>query len=185
MYVGKSVTMVVKPGWKAPADNSSGGSVVGGGGRELPYSILTGASDVVGMRLRSQSGGTSGLRAREAARQRWVSVDSSATESSTLPATVGGLTSLSKPASTAFLPCPICNKKLPEDDINHHLDTCLSNQNYQGDPFEDDGDDDAALLAAAENHEKSIHIDSDHELLVNSNLIFSDSDDDEPLIKIN
>jgi len=63
-----------------PEDNSSGGSVVGGG-LELPSSRYSGASDGAGHRLGSDGGGggaVQGMSAREAARQRWASLGTTA-----------------------------------------------------------------------------------------------------------
>eukprot|EP00092_Neocalanus_flemingeri_P034595 GFUD01037628.1.p1 GENE.GFUD01037628.1~~GFUD01037628.1.p1 ORF type:complete len:305 (+),score=103.54 GFUD01037628.1:46-915(+) len=216
--------MVVNPGWKTPADNSSGGSAVGGGGElELPSSRFTGASDGAGFRLGSQGGscGGSNLSAREAARQRWASVNSSGSSAKTVTAStaktitasgaktttangrsashsnitiasVGDQNKLDgskmskKPSdvntSPVHVPCPICQKKLPEADINQHLDSCLASEDSQEDPFEND-EDDADLLAATVDLENSIHAESDDEPLVQTKIIISDSDDDEPLIK--
>jgi len=214
---GKTGTMVVKPGWKPPEDNSSRGSVVGGD-LELPSSRFSGASDGAGFRLGSESSGgmSRGLSAREAARQRWATVGTSVVNTSnktpSIPAAKktqpipasnkapSKLTSI-KATSTSLpteiqtisfkpvnsVPCPICNKQMPEQDINTHLDTCLASQgnidnvdNVIEDPFNDDDND--ALLEATHDLEMSIHINSDDEPLVQTNIVLSDSDE-EPLIK--
>merc|ERR1719370_870757 len=75
---------------------------------------------------------------------------------------------------------------MSEQEMNNHLDKCLSSEEDKDDhdqvvddPFDDDDD---ALLVATVEFEKSINLDSDDEPLIQSNIVLSDSDD-EPLIK--
>ena len=81
--------------------------------------------------------------------------------------------------------CPVCSKSVAEEDMNSHLDSCLSATHDGHPPLPDpsdgfDDDDDAVLLAAAIDLENSL---TESPTLHTSVVSISDSDDDEPLVK--
>ena len=75
--------------------------------------------------------------------------------------------------------CPVCSLRLPPDQMNAHLDACLTHtsQDSSGPADVFDDDDDAALLAA------TIDLESSLSLPPSATISISDSEDDEPLVK--
>ena len=151
----------------------------------------------------NQVGGSKpNLSAREMARLKWASsssltTSSSSTASSSEHQTFNERTSSSSSSvevtksslgkrehDSELADCPVCGKKVPQSDMNQHLDTCLQNQEksdgmrkMEGKGRENDdmfGDsDDDMLMEAADAAEKSvISIPSD------------DDDDDLPLVEV-
>merc|ERR1719233_1042562 len=119
-------------------------------------------------------------------RQPKTTVDTSARQPTALKKSPEVQNLPSEPA-ISLVKCPVCGKQMSEQEMNNHLDECLASQEDKddhdqvvNDPFDDDDND--ALLEATVELEKSIHLDSDDEPLVQSNIVLSDSDD-EPLIK--
>ena len=177
---GRSGTVVVQPGRKLPADNSSRGSVVTHGKGHVMGSSsssgqvvgsTTGQGHVVGSKTGHVSPrGGGNQSAREAVRRRWAETQTSSSSgpssssSQTRDDTSSTSTSESKGQNKDGdkVPCPVCSLQLPPASINSHLDTCL------GQDMEDGEDD---LLLAA-----SIQVE-------NSLIELSDSDDDQPLVK--
>jgi len=163
---GKSGTMVVKPGQKAPRDNSSGGSVV-----------TTGSGHVVGA---GHVSGSSGIArdqesAREAVRRRWAEANSSSVTSGVKLVSSSSDKVVSRDDEKNNVQCPVCNRGFPEANINNHLDTCLGAQD-SADAHDDmdDGDDDLLLAAS---------IELENSLINDRAIEISDDDDDEPLVK--
>ena len=156
---GKTGTIVVKPGQRSPRDNSTSGSVVTPGDAQVPR--VSGSGHVLG----SRSSENASLSAAEAARRKWSQTD----QMSSVKNKTDSSSALSSHISDDHVLCPVCNKSLPPQAINKHLDSCLGSDDDM-----DDGDDDL-LLAASIDVENSLTLDKPHEI--------SDSDDDEPLIK--
>jgi hypothetical protein len=185
---GKTGTVVVRPGQRTPADNSSGGAVVGPVGAGT-----TAGPQGAGHRLgSSSSAGQEGASVQETLRRRWGEGGSAATKPGDNKTKPGG--SKTKPNGTKpdtkakpgvgqtgseMQTCPVCARPFPAAEINGHLDSCLAEAGgHQGDGL-DDGDD-AALLAAAIDLEESMTEETPPGA---SAISISDSVDDEPLVK--
>jgi len=201
---GKAGAVVVNPGWKTPADNSSGGSVVKNGS-DLPAqgaqtSGRLGSSSGGGFKLGSSGSPPSGSSVQEMLRKKWGGGDSSRisptvsadpvkkyssgpTTSKTPPSNSKNSTSSETfdsgagPIGTQKQQCPICFKFFPAEEINPHLDlVCLADNSAV---FDDDCSD-ADLAAAAQLVEEEEDRINSSKISIHS---MSDSDDDEPLVK--
>ena len=145
---GKAGAMVVNPGWKTPADNSSGGEAIGnvsGSSRtsSTSSSMTTGGQRLGGGDIYSLTSASS-RSARQDVRDFWSNRFPSATSTSTSSqpssSKKGQAAKAKKNFSqgtssanteqpvhlTSLASCPVCSKEVPESSINHHLDECLT-----------------------------------------------------------
>ena len=190
---GKVGTVVVKPGWKSPTDNSFGGSVVntGGelaaGGTDVPGKV---GSSGAGFKLGSSSSSSSqsSSSVQEMLRRKWGSTGGSLISTSASAGHVTGSTQNVFKAGTSqsqveMHQCPVCSKFFPAEEINPHLDLlCLVTKGNDDniDPVFDEDGSDADLIAAAQIIEEDARRINTSKVSIHS---ISDSDDDEPLVK--
>ena len=172
---GKAGTVVVKPGWKTPSDNSSGGSVVNHGGGSIRG----------GFKLGSSSSSSNSSSVKDVLRKKWGSPGGSKSTSTPGPEPAQSskfpVTKVKRPggrykdgtdadlshSQSEKQQCPVCSKYFPAEEINPHLDlVCLADAGNNSDQaFDDD-------VSDTRRNSSRISIHS-----------ISDSDDDEPLIK--
>lgn len=204
---GKVGTVVVKPGWKSPSDNSSGGSVVttgsdgpgrlgssGGGFKLGSSSSASSSSSTVQETLRAKWGGTGGGSSLTPPA---VSVGPATTtgdpnvktgkpkqpESKAKPSASqiqnGFKVGSSHGQQAEKQQCPICSKFFPAEEMNPHLDLVCLLPKANDENLDPVFEDDGndADLVAAA---QLVEEDS----RTNSSIYsISDSDDDEPLVK--
>ena len=128
---GKSGTQVVNPGWKTK-DNSSSGSVI------RPNATSTITSQV----LSSNSDNVSSDAVRDQVRNFWSNKFSSSSKKNNcddLKSNNESEKKLVKPKvfkvdddeedCQSLSKCPVCNKQIPLNQINDHIDDCLNAQN--------------------------------------------------------